>query len=140
METLTTIPPAPTAEPIGRDEAIARIRAGLRKRTGRAWSVTGGTGTAWGWIRIASPPAARTWRHRLAPGAPDRPESYEGFDSGEPGGHMTPTDCAALAEALGLERVHSQGESVPASSDYYREYVDRAEGRVPSKLGRPYWD
>lgn len=42
-----------------RDEAIARIRAGLKKRTGRPWSVTGGRGTAWGWIRIGSPPARR---------------------------------------------------------------------------------
>lgn len=108
---------SPARDPISRDEAIARIRAGLRQRTGRAWSVTGGRGTAWGWIRI----------HAL----PSRRIEY---------GYMSELDRRALANALGLERVHMQGESIPASSDYWWEYVDRAEGRPPAKLGTPYWD
>lgn len=127
-------------DPIDRDEAITRIRAGLKKRTGRVWSVTGGRGTSWGWIRIDVPPAARTWRHRLLDGLPDWPENYKGYDSAQPGGNMTPTDRAALAAALDLEQVHEQGESIPASSAYYQEYVDRAEGRTPTRVGTPYWD
>ena len=101
-----------------RDATIARIRAALRRRTGMTWSVTGGRGTAWGWIRISSPPA----RH----------VEY---------GYMSLADRATLGEALGLHRpVHSQGESIPSSGDYYREYVDRAEGRPPCRTGVPYWD
>lgn len=109
---------ATAPDPISRDEAIARIRAGLRKRTGRAWSVRGGRGTAWGWIRISSPPARRV--------------DY---------GYMSELDRHALAKALGLDKpVHAQGESIPASSDYWWEYVDRAEGRAPRKIATPYWD
>lgn len=103
-------------EPLDRDETIARIRAGLRKRTGKSWSVRGHRGTAWGWITIASPPA--------------RMDGYTMRDS----------ERVELAAALGLERVHQQGESVPSSGDYYREYVDRAEGRTPTRHGKPYWD
>jgi len=29
---------------------------------------------------------------------------------------------------------------VAASHAYYREYIDRAEGRVPRKLATTYWD
>lgn len=35
-----------------RNETIARIKQTLKQRTGRQWSVTGGRGTAWGWITI----------------------------------------------------------------------------------------
>lgn len=100
-----------------RDETIRAIRAALRRRTGRAWSVTGGRGTAWGWIRITAPPARRV-----------------GY------GYLSDADNMTLANALGLERIHMQGASIPAGSDYYREYIDRAEGRPPSRLGIPYWD
>lgn len=58
-----------TTEDITRDSAISTIRAALRRRSGKAWSVTGGRGTAWGWITIEAPPARRTWSHRLKAGA-----------------------------------------------------------------------
>lgn len=49
--------PKPTAPPVNdRDDAIRRIRQALRRRSGKAWSVTGGRGTAWGWITITAPP------------------------------------------------------------------------------------
>lgn len=99
-----------------RDEAIKRIRAGLKRRSGKVWSVKGGRGTGWGWIKIASPP------RRL-----------DGY-------YMTPEDCAELARLLGKETIHFQGESIPASSDYRREYVARAEGRPVETFGVPYWD
>jgi hypothetical protein len=30
--------------------------------------------------------------------------------------------------------------SIAASSDYYREYMDRANGKQPSVIAQPYWD
>lgn len=50
-----------------RDEAIREIKRALEKRSGKRWSVTGGRGTAWGWITIDAPPARRTWRHEPQP-------------------------------------------------------------------------
>ena len=100
-----------------RNETIKIIRDALRRRSVRVWSVTGGRGTSWGWLNISAPPARRT-----------------------PTGSMTPDDQAELARLLGMENVHHQGASIPASNDYYQEYVDRANGREPSKIGKPYWD
>ncbi|MCH7872955.1 MAG: hypothetical protein IID33_14770 [Planctomycetes bacterium] len=54
--------------------------------------------------------------------------------------YLTPADRADLAQLLGLRDVGPQGVSVPDTSDYYREYTDRAEGRTPSAVGSPYWD
>lgn len=128
-----------------RDEAIRKIRAGLQKRSGKPWSVKGGRGTAWGWITIDAPPSRATWSHRLkqTPGVlvPDLPENYEPYDTGKPGHSMSPQDRAELTKLLGLEQIVSfQGESVPASNNHYQEFVDRAEGRTPSVIGKPYWD
>jgi hypothetical protein len=53
---------------------------------------------------------------------------------------MTKEDQAELAQLLGLEKVHYQGESIAAGSDYRREYIDRAEGRMPTTFGKQYWD
>lgn len=135
-------PSKPQLESIDRDQAIKRIREGLKKRSGKAWSVTGGKGTAWGWINISSPPRRCTWGYRLKEGAITRnPEDYEGYDTGKPDGYMTPGDCAELGKLLGLDRpCHQQGQSIAASNDYYREYVSRAEGRTPEVIGEPYWD
>jgi hypothetical protein len=56
-------------------------------------------------------------------------------------GLMSDEDRTLLGSLLGLSGpCHAQGESVGASSDYYAEYVDRAEGRAPSKVATPYWD
>jgi hypothetical protein len=108
-----------------RDEAIARIRKALRTRTGRDWSVTGGRGTAWGWITIEAPPRRRV---------------DENGNTGASSYYTSAEDRATLAQALGLESVHFQGVSIPAASDYRQEYVDRAEGRAPSVIGQRYWD
>ena len=128
---------------LSRDEAIKRIRAGLKARRANGdptWSVTGGKGTAWGWITIDAPPSARTYRHVLDPGSPDRYEFYREVDSHKAHGHASPALRARLAELLGLPVIHQQGVSIPASNDYYQEYVARAEGRTPERLGTPYWD
>ena len=99
-----------------RNDAIKQIRTALRKRSGKAWSVCGGRGTAWGWIRICSPPA------RLVDG------------------YMVDEERSELAQLLGLDSVHFQGENIMASGDARIEYVDRANGRTPSRIGVPYWD
>lgn len=125
-----------------RAEVIKRIRTALKRRSGVDWSVTGGRGTAWGWITIKSPDGRCTCHSRKRAGTvTDWPEDYEMVDTGQPGGYMTPTDCRLLASLLDLDRpVHFQGENIPASSTYWEEYIDRAEGRTPAKCGTPYWD
>lgn len=130
-----------TTATLDRDETIKRIRTALRTRSGKAWSVSCGRGTSWGWIRIDAPPARKTCHCRLKDGATStRPEDYEMVDTGVAGGDMTDADRVELATLLGLDTAHRQGVSIAAGSDYYAEYVDRAEGRQPSRVGVPYWD
>lgn len=102
-----------------RDNVIRRIKAGLAAR-GFRYSVTGGSGTAWGWIHIDLLPSVE----RLL--TPDkRKQAY-----------------LELHRALGFDpkTFLTSGVSVAASRDYYREYVDRAEERAPAKIAQPYWD
>ena len=113
-----------------RNEAIKRIRDGLKRRSGKTWSVTGGRGTAWGWITVDAPPARRTWHHK----------GGTHCHTGEPGGYASPAERAELAKLLELDTVHNQGVSIPASGAYWDEYVARAEGRKPERLGEMYWD
>jgi hypothetical protein len=113
-------PAAPAVDPTDRNTAIKLIRASLKERSDRTWSVTGGTGTSWGWIYISAPPARR--------------DKY---------GSMTAEDAAELAQLLGLgdAAAHHQGVNVPRSGAYRREYVERAAGSLaPSVTGTPYWD
>lgn len=126
-----------------RNEAIKRIRAGLKARRQPGdpiWSVKGGTGTAWGWIKVNAPPSVRTWSHRLQAGAPDEPGRYVQVDTGEPGHDPSPALCARLSELLNLKQIRHQGVSIPASTGHYVEYVARAEGRTPETFGVQYWD
>ena len=117
-------PPIP-ADP-NRAVAIKLIKEALRRRSGKAWSVTGGRGTGYGWIRIESPPARRV------------------DSDGNRGAHayyMSESDRAELGELLGLDGpVHMQGESIAANSDYRREYIERARGLDPTVRGEQYWD
>lgn len=124
-----------------RDAAIKAIRAALKKRSGKVWSVTGGRGTAWGWIKIDAPPARCTWRHFLKEGLPDAPGNYEERDNVTPNsGHMSPAERVELAALLGLDTVHCQGVSIPASGAYREEYMARAKGWEPKVIGTQYWD
>lgn len=68
-------------------EAVERIRAALRRRSDRAWSVTTKRGTTHGWIRIVAPQA------RLNASS----------------GHMSEEDTADLARLFHLDSVHGQG-------------------------------
>jgi len=97
-------------------KTIARL---LRERTGRAWSVTRGRGTAYGWLTITAPPKRRA-----------------AF------GYLSADDQAMLSAALGA-RVHCQGESVRPCSGVHGSYVFRAAGvPVPDdwKVAAPSWD
>ena len=129
-------------EDLSRAAVIRRIKAALELRSGKRWSVTGGTGTAYGWLHIDAPPARRTWRDRPRAdgnGLGSYAEEYEVYDSGQPGGSMGPADRAELGALLKLGLLCGT-VSVAASHDHYREYIDRAEGRVPRKIATPYWD
>ncbi len=111
------------------DKTIKRIRAALKRRSGKAWSVTRGKGTAYCWIDIHSPPSRRTNDPDGGP-CTDPTARY----------YMTTEDQAELKALLGLEKVHYQGESIAASAAHRREYIDRAEGREPTERGTQYWD
>jgi hypothetical protein len=104
-------------EHLSKAGAIARIKAALRIRSKRTWSVVGGRGTSWGWITVIAPPK--------------RTDEF---------GSMTADDQKELAFLFGLPSLVShQGLSIPASSQYYQEFVDRAEGKPPSVIAEPYW-
>lgn len=110
-------PVLPVSTDLGdRDVAITEIRSALRRRSGKAWSVRGGGGTAWGWITVTAPPS--------------RLDRY---------GALSDADRAELAALLGVD-VHHQGVLVPAGSDWRREYVARARGEEPTVYGKVYWD
>jgi hypothetical protein len=103
-------------EPIGRDEAIAQIRAALKAR-GLRYSVRGGRGTAWGWIDVDLLPAVR---ESLADDA--RKQAYR-----------------ELGDVFGLANGYDS-ISIASSSAHYREYIQRAKGETPAEIAQPYWD
>jgi len=124
-----------------RNTTITTIRKALKRRSGKPWSVTGGRGTAWGWITIDALPAQCTWRFYLPNGLADLPANYKEHDTGKPGGHMSHAESCELDQLLGLPaRRYPDSILIPAAHDYWREYIDRAEGRKPTVEGKPYWD
>lgn len=129
--------------PQTRDEVIKAVKAALERRSGKRWSVTGGRGTAYGWLRLDAPPKERTW-HRRDTGEKDLQgdpvlEWYN--DPAKKFGYMSPARQRELADLLGLENpVHHQGENIPASTAYYLEYLDRAETGRAEHRAQPYWD
>lgn len=125
---------------LDRNIVIKAIKANLQRRSGKQWSVTGGRGTAWGWIKIDAPPARCTWSFKLPEGVADSPQNYIEVNDGCEFGHMSPDDRKQLGELLGLENVHYQGISIPSSHGHYREYLERSEGKTPTALGECYWD
>jgi len=95
-----------------REEAIQHLRAALKRRSDRPWSVSGGRGTAYGWIEIQAPPRRRV------------------------DGYTTPEDCAELARIFGLDRpVHFQGLSI--SPDRRDWHVGRAEETLSHDVAPP---
>lgn len=99
-----------------RNNVIQRIRQALAARGFRC-SVTGGRGTAWGWITVSLLPSA-----------------YKSLTIAE-----RDTALRELNQAFALPRGASE-VSIPASTAHYREYLERAEGRQPAKIAEAYWD
>jgi hypothetical protein len=102
---------------IDRDEAIKRIRAALKKRSGKQWSVTGGRGTAWGWIEIDAPPKRRTWKdvQTTTPNPPAPGAVYRGMacitphyrvEAGAEDPITSPADDPWAREAEGRDRTN----------------------------------
>lgn len=117
---------------IHRDEAIKRIRKALKQKSGKSWSVTGGRGTAWAWIRVQAPPKRRV-AHRENPAwkcwdmDTEEPAYFEYRDeTGQRNYYTSDAECKELARLFGLDRpVHYQGLSLPSDSTEF--YVARAE-------------
>jgi hypothetical protein len=127
---------------VDRNEAIKRIRIALKKRTGKSWSVTGGRGTAWGWITVQAPPKRRvdheqssTWDRTQ----PDKPLFTEiGPPPGENGLYTSLEDCEELAEIFSLDKPHIHMQSLSISPDNNEYYVYLAEnGRKPEPTPPP---
>ena len=102
-----------------RNEAIKRIRTALKSRSCLKWSVTGGRGTAWGWITVTAPKSTL----------------------GEYG-EMNEKQRDALGALMNRngERAGRDGISIPASSEFYAYYANAAEGYFPHEMPKPYWD
>ena len=99
-----------------RNSVIRRIKDALKQR-GFSYSVTGGRGTAWGWIHIDLLPSVEKLltpeKRRLA--------------------------YRELNDVFGYNR-GTDSISVPASTAHYREYLERAQGLTPTKIAEAYWD
>lgn len=118
---------------IDRKDAVKRIKAALKKKTGRVWSVSGGRGTAWNWLRVQAPKKRRV-SHKVNPNC-DRTvyplplgESLyiEYVDKDGTNYYTGDADCEALAQAFGLNRkAHFQGLNI--SPDEREFYVERVE-------------
>lgn len=85
---------------------IKTIKANLKNRSGKTWSVKEHKGTSYGWITIsATPKNCDEW------------------------GNMYEKEQKELTELLGLNKpVHCQGETIPGQNNSYQEYLDRSEG------------
>lgn len=88
------------------------IKQALQARSKTKFSVTHGTGTAYGWISITVAKASKN------------PQA----------------DAAELRALMGAENDWRDSYSVAASRAYRREYLSRAKGQKPTEYGTPYWD
>lgn len=110
----------------GATSAAKLMRRLLKLRTGRAWSVTIGRGTAYSWLHIHAPPSRRVARD----GSPDRD------------GYMSAADRAMLGSILG-QCPHTQGEQVRPCAGVRESYMWRLAGHeAPADLhiAAPSWD
>lgn len=127
--------PAPK-ESLTRKETIRRIRAALKRKTGKSWTVRGGRGTGWGWIRVESPPRRRVCHETV--GDPRDPDFLnkpyeERFREVAPAlgktAYSTPlAEAREIAAAFGdghKRRVGDQGMTI--SPDEWEVYVEMVE-------------
>ena len=118
---------------INRPDSIARIRAALKAKTGRNWSVSYGRGTASGWMRVQAQPRDRVCRddnpaYDWQNPKPEIPASLERKpEPGEIGYYTSLSDCKIIAAAFGLNRpVHFQGLSIsPDERGWYLAQVEK---------------
>ena len=128
-------PPPPPKEHLTRTETIKRIRAALKEKTGKTWSVTGGRGTGSGWIRVEAPPRRRV-KHETV-GDPRDPEFLnrpwrERFrevppTNGETVWNTPMAEAEELQRAFGLEENRAHNQGIQISPDDWEWYVERAE-------------
>jgi hypothetical protein len=102
-----------------RAEAIKKIKTALQKRSGKTWSVTGGKGTAYGWLTIDAPPARRTWHDtQTATTEPPTPAAqYRGASCVTPGHRVGPG-----AEDPILSPADDPWATQAAATGYYMRY------------------
>jgi hypothetical protein len=86
-----------------RSDVTKKMRQLLKARSGKAWSVTGDRGTAWGWLNIQAPPKRRTGEY----------------------GRTTDEDARELADLLGLDRPDG---NVSVPSDQWFHYLKACRG------------
>jgi hypothetical protein len=124
-----------------RNEATKRIRKALKEKTGRVWSVTGGRGTGYGWVRIQAAKKDRV-AHRQNPG-------YKGWmtisqcvmETGKPpwiefvsddkaeNQYTSDADCELLTRIFQTPyKHHYQGLSIkPGATELYVQRVEAWE-------------
>lgn len=130
-----------TNKNVDRSEVTKFIKANLKKRTGRDWSVTGGRGTAWGWLRIEAPKSRRVCHDPNPAHEPFAPVGDPARDElpwverppaeGETAWYTSQEDRVVLAEALGIGLNQSSCQGVSISPDSWDFYMDRAENGPP---------
>ena len=120
-----------------RSVVTKRIKAALKRKTGKTWSVTGGRGTGYCWLTVHSPKSRRV-AHKINP-------DWNGFDSipvcvaktgrtpwidyisenGDENCYMSDQDREELARVFGLNHpAHHQGHSIsPDDWERYMEYI-----------------
>lgn len=155
----------PAIEDASREATIRRVRTALKARSGKTWSVRGGRGTAYGWIKIDVPKDRlactrdHQWdeggmhcrfcrahylevdRMRFAPRETARTCPEHACDDRCFRAYISPEEQEELARLLGLDSpAHPQGVNIPADTSYRVEFIDRAEGRKPRRYGVQYWD
>ena len=113
-----TLATCEASDRIDRNVYTKELRSILKKRTGRTWSVKGGTGTAWSWLDICAPPA------RLVDGY-----------------RMTPDDESLLAAVLGESHI-GQHYQIPPTGGYRAHVMARCVGLDASQIRRQEhgWD
>lgn len=138
-----------------RDTFIKAVKKALQTRSGKTWSVTGGRGTAYGWVTISVPPK-RLGCARFHDADRDRIcaacggsalygvgsifcEKHVCTDKCYTG-YIQPEDRAELAALLGFSVIHAQGVNVASRIIAYREFLARAEGREVEEMFVPDWD
>lgn len=128
-----------------RSEVTKRIKKALKKRTGQTWSVTGGRGTAWGWLTIEAAKSRQVMhdsnpkydRFALGRNQDELPWVERKPEKDEIAYCTSQEDRKILAEALGIGMNFSSVQGVSVSPDQWQFYVGRAENGKPEEKPEP---